>query len=1112
MKVKPDLLAARRWIYPLNHPKRDYQFNIVRHCLFENTLVALPTGLGKTFIAGTVMLNFYNWFPEGKVVFLAPTKPLVAQQIEACHQTCGIPGSHAAELTGGVPKAKRARLWDEKRVFYMTPQTLQSDFMSNNFDPAEIVLVVFDEAHRGTGDYSYAQLVRFLMAKNPHVRILALTATPGSDPEAVQSIVDCLHISHIEIRDEKSLDLFPYLNDKRMEQHTISMDEDIKKVRDLLGKIMLPLIKAVQGAGAMRGNADPIMLHSYRCQQSMKELRGAPPFAFAAARKLVTLARAMGYLLEASMGMCYGAVQDLVSSSNDKANNAVRGLAKDQNFQALVKELEAQKSRGFSLHPKMDKLRTLLVQHFAGTMIDREDTKKSIGEAGDPRVIVFVSFRECVDEVVELLSKENPLIRATPFIGQGTDKQGRKGLAQKEQLEVIKKFKAGEFNVLVSTSIGEEGLDIGEVDMIVCYDAQKSPIRMLQRIGRTGRKRDGLVHVLLAEGREEKNWMQAEEKYKDVQNFIVNAEQLELYGDVERLLPDHMHPECVEMHMEIEEHVREDPHSRKGSLAQGDSPPAKGTKRKRDDNPMRNIPPGALTGFAIVKDLLVKRGASKKKRKVQEFDITAGHDDSDDLEIEAGLHGPRRTASASAVERPLKTKKLKRAKTVASGEGAKKSAKTSKKKSKPVEDPTGTQFDRLVMEDSDDIEIEKGLQLSEKPRSARTRTTDYTHSLPEDVVQSTPFPMSRASSSLVTNHIIDLTTPEPYSRRDDSSRSPAPRSPSPRSRSRSSNSIFEDRPPFADRSSDPPGGSPPVASRSVSLDQNCGGADMSWLLEDDEDLDVHIVHSSPPGPRRSPSSVATDDEVEFVEGASASPVQSPEVSGRISSKYGGGFTNAQRVMNNMPPPALPSRSFHLTPPSSDDAPEPSFAVRPAGKQAKKRAVSDLRDSSPLQMPPPSQRRLQRQRNSSSPLPNPEPPKRPKKRKFKDIAEAQKLNPWIDVEATHSGDENSQGSSDVDQLGNESDRQFLQEPPETQVSRSYDQAAVYRRSLFTQAPGTAPVFAHRPLRRGLGAFVPAGRARTAASSPPRNADGDEYIFGSFVVDDDAEIAYMDSSEA
>lgn len=71
-----------------------------------------------------------------------------------------------------------------------------------------------DEAHRGTGDYAYAQVIRFLMAKNPHFRVLALTATPGSKPEAVQKLVDNLHISRIEIRDEDSLDLKAYTHTK----------------------------------------------------------------------------------------------------------------------------------------------------------------------------------------------------------------------------------------------------------------------------------------------------------------------------------------------------------------------------------------------------------------------------------------------------------------------------------------------------------------------------------------------------------------------------------------------------------------------------------------------------------------------------------------------------------------------------------------------------------------------------------------------------------------------------------------------------------------------------------------------------------------------------------
>jgi Fanconi anemia group M protein len=95
-----DKCAGKLWIYPTNYLVREYQFNIVQQALFKNTMVTLPTGLGKTFIAAVVMYNFYRWYPQGKVIFMAPTKPLVAQQIEACYNIMGIPQDHTAEMTG----------------------------------------------------------------------------------------------------------------------------------------------------------------------------------------------------------------------------------------------------------------------------------------------------------------------------------------------------------------------------------------------------------------------------------------------------------------------------------------------------------------------------------------------------------------------------------------------------------------------------------------------------------------------------------------------------------------------------------------------------------------------------------------------------------------------------------------------------------------------------------------------------------------------------------------------------------------------------------------------------------------------------------------------------
>ena len=164
-------------------------------------------------------------------------------------------------------------------------------------------------------------------------------------------------------------------------------------------------------------------------------------------------------------------------------------------------------------------------------------------------------------------------------------------------------------------------------------------------------------------------------------------------------------------------------------------------------------------------------------------------------------------------------------------------------------------------------------------------------------------------------------------------------------------------------------------------------------------------------------------------------------------------------------------------------------------------------SSPLAPPPASQRRLKHERPKSPSPPPAQPPKKKKKRKFKDTADAQRHNPYIDVEATHSGDDMSIGSSQPDHnvVPDSHDCMFLEEPAETQMSPSYDQSAVYRRSLMTQAPGGGgPVFANRPVRRGQAGLrldrVGSSRYRPARTPPSQDYE-DDYERDSFVVDDD-----------
>jgi ATP-dependent DNA helicase MPH1 len=110
--------------------------------------VCLPTGLGKTHIASVIILNYYRWFPTGKIYFLAPTRPLVYQQKNClASYSQWVDEDQVTEVNGEVPAAKRARIYDNKRVFFMTPQTLDNDLTEDRCPVKDTVLVIIGNRH-----------------------------------------------------------------------------------------------------------------------------------------------------------------------------------------------------------------------------------------------------------------------------------------------------------------------------------------------------------------------------------------------------------------------------------------------------------------------------------------------------------------------------------------------------------------------------------------------------------------------------------------------------------------------------------------------------------------------------------------------------------------------------------------------------------------------------------------------------------------------------------------------------------------------------------------------------------------------------------------------------
>jgi ATP-dependent DNA helicase MPH1 len=424
--------AAKTWVYPLNVPLRLYQFNIVKQALFDNVLISLPTGLGKTFIAAAVMYNFYRWFPKSKIMFLAPTKPLVTQQVEACFKLCGVPYSDTAELTGSVAKVLRTTAYAERRVFYMTPQTLENDIRTGLCDPRDIVCLVVDEAHRTQGGYAYGNCVALIRKANTSFRVLALSATPGSTVEGVQAVIDALGIARTETRTDDSMDVKEYVRQRKTEEIILPLGPQIEEFRDLLAKVIEVYLDKVAILNDFRLR-DPLTISNYSIQQVQQSFLGSGSAnntglkfkILGALAVLRPLALAMNLLVLHGIIPCHSKLLQTRTEFESQGNNLKKSLLSNHDFQHLMTQLDLFAASDSIGHPKLERTIALIMDHLVMMSDQSQDT----------RIMVFVKFRDSASEIVRQLNKHRPMIKPTVFVGQAAAK-GTNGMSQKEQREV----------------------------------------------------------------------------------------------------------------------------------------------------------------------------------------------------------------------------------------------------------------------------------------------------------------------------------------------------------------------------------------------------------------------------------------------------------------------------------------------------------------------------------------------------------------------------------------------------------------------------------------------------------------------------------------------------
>lgn len=474
---------------------RLYQETIFSTCTKHNSLVVLPTGLGKTAVALMLAVNRLSLFPNSKIIFLTPTKPLAEQHLQTFKKHLDLDESAINIFTGDTSPEKRIVLWENTKIALGTPQGFENDVIGSKIKLEDVSLLIIDEAHKATGNFSYVWLAQHYIKTAKFPKILALTASPGSKLEKIDEVCKNLAIEAVEIRTYTDADVRPYIQETDIKQIKVDLPIEFLEIKNYLETCMKARVDELKKYGMTRIHAmtKTEILDAQR-QLHAKMASGERDFnvlkSISLLAELIKVHHTLELLESQGISPLYNYFIKIFQEAEKSKSKAVKNLACDFNFKSAFIKTEKLFDARID-HPKFEALKKIV-----------EDKIKHNQFA---KIIIFTQFRDTAVKIKESVSNIEKIV-AEIFVGQA--KKFDTGLSQKEQKEVLDRFRDGAINVLCATSVAEEGLDIPSVDLVIFYEPVPSAIRSIQRRGRTGRQEKGEVILLVAKNTRDEayNW------------------------------------------------------------------------------------------------------------------------------------------------------------------------------------------------------------------------------------------------------------------------------------------------------------------------------------------------------------------------------------------------------------------------------------------------------------------------------------------------------------------------------------------------------------------------------------------------------------------------------
>ncbi|MBW2985497.1 DEAD/DEAH box helicase [Candidatus Woesearchaeota archaeon] len=467
-----------------NFKPRLYQETILATASLKNTLVVLPTGLGKTNIFIMLAAQRLKQYPKSKILLVGPTKPLIDQYSLAFGKFFDLDEKDMAIFTGAIAPEERKKVWEKSKIIFSTPQSIENDIISKRISLENVSLLGIDEAHRAVSNYSYVWVAKQYNTQAKFPLIIGLTASPGSEMEKITEVCKNLFIEEIEVRTETDPDVSPYVQETEINWVEVELTKELKQIKRLLEEISKERLQKLKNWGILQKNLryinkmDLLLMQTDLHKQATQERNNFTLWhSISLVAEIIKIQHALELLETQGISQLSLYLKKLKSQSITTKIKAVKNLVIDVNFKSafiLTERLINQKIE----HPKLKKLSEITAEEL------------STGK----KILIFTQYRHSASKIAEELNKIKSA-KANIFVGQL--KKENTGLSQKEQKQILDDFRADKFNILVATSIAEEGLDIPKVDLVIFYEPIPSAIRHIQRSGRTGRHKKGKVIILL---------------------------------------------------------------------------------------------------------------------------------------------------------------------------------------------------------------------------------------------------------------------------------------------------------------------------------------------------------------------------------------------------------------------------------------------------------------------------------------------------------------------------------------------------------------------------------------------------------------------------------------